>query len=65
LWNLALENDSFDQELISKSQSSGEEEEVKLQDPQFVQQLDHAEPIIKGIIEGQEPLEDENQGEEL
>jgi len=62
---LALENDSFDQELISKSQSSGEEEEVKLQDPQFVQQLDHAEPIIKGIIEGQEPLEDENQGEEL
>ena len=30
LWNLALENDSFDQELSSKSQSSGEEEEVKL-----------------------------------
>ena len=61
LWNLALENDSFDQELSSKSQSSGEEEEVKLQEPQFVEQLDHAEPII----EGQEPLEDEDQGEEL
>jgi|TARA_B110000285_G_C14796583_1_gene455476 hypothetical protein len=61
LWNLALENDSFDQELSSKSQSSGEEEEIKLQEPQFAEQLDHAEPII----EGQEPLEDENQGEEL
>jgi hypothetical protein len=58
---LALKNDSFDQELSSKSQSSGEEEEIKLQDPQFVKQLNHPEPIM----EGQEPLEDENQDEEL
>lgn len=33
LWNLALENDSFDQELSSKSRSSEGAEEVKLQDP--------------------------------